>query len=134
MLETKKREAGWVKEAAISIEVKLYELIRIYSSDASEVVSMKRPFPEDSPQSTKQSKNKRQTGECICTVCQDPILDATKTSKGQDSIFCEGQCSAWIHTWCASLSKSVFNTLAIKVRSTISLPPLCFTQSCIRNS
>jgi len=83
------------------------------SSDVSELFSLKRLFPEDSPQSTKQSKNnKTKTGECICAICQDPTLDATKTSEGQDSIVFEGQCSAWMHRWCAGLSKSVFDTLA----------------------
>jgi len=68
--------------------------------------------PQDSPQPTKQSKNKNtKSGECICTICQDPIVDATETREGQDSIFCEGQCSAWIHRQCAGLSKSVFDFL-----------------------
>jgi len=83
------------------------------SGDASEAVSLKQRFPEDSPRSTKQSKNKKtKTGECICTICRDPILDATKTSEGQDSIFCEDRCSAWIHRQCAGLTKSVFDVLA----------------------
>ena len=69
------------------------------SSDASEVVpGIKRPLPEDSPQLIKQSKNKKtKTGECICTICQDPIVDPSETTKGQDLIFCEVQCLAWIH-------------------------------------
>ena len=38
-------------------------------------------------------------------------MDPSETTKGQDSIFCEGQCSAWIHRQCAGLSKSIFDSL-----------------------
>jgi len=80
------------------------------SSDTSEgVPGLKRLFPEDSPRSVRTKKTK--TGECICTLCQDPIVDANETAEGQDSIFCEGQCSAWIHRQCTGLSKSIFDTL-----------------------
>ena len=71
--------------------------------------SLKRPLSLDfSPTSTKQSTNK--TGECICPICLDPIVDASKSKKkGQDSIFCEGQYSAWLHRQCAGLSNAIFD-------------------------
>ena len=82
------------------------------NSEMDSSVPLKRPLPQDSPRSTKQPKNKKtKTGECICPICMDPIVDATETREGQDSIFCEGQCSAWIHRRCAGLSKPIFDTL-----------------------
>ena len=68
-------------------------------------------MPQDSPTSTKQSTNKNtKTGECICPICLDPIVDAKSKQKGQDSIFCDSQCSAWLHRQCAGLSKSLFES------------------------
>ena len=42
-------------------------------------------------------------------VCKQDIVDATKTTEGQDSVFCEGNCKVWLHRHCAGLTKSAFN-------------------------
>ena len=44
----------------------------------------------------------------ICPVCEEGIIDATASRSGQDSIFCEGLCSSWLHRKCAGLSKQAF--------------------------
>jgi len=52
------------------------------SGYASEVVSLKRRFPEDSPRSMKWNKNKKtKTGECICTIRQTPFWMLQKLVK-----------------------------------------------------
>jgi len=65
--------------------------------------------PSDaSPTATKNSKKK---GECLCPICLEKIAKPTKTKGGQDSIYFEGECDAWLHRRCAGLSKSIFITL-----------------------
>jgi len=43
-----------------------------------------------------------------CPICEDLIEDATNKNKGHDSIYCEGNCGAWLHRGCAGLSKGAF--------------------------
>ena len=53
---------------------------------------------------------KKKKGEaCICPICTEIIVEQTKTRKGQDAIFYEGSCDAWLHRRCASLSAVLFN-------------------------
>jgi len=54
-------------------------------------------------------KSKRNT---TCPICDENIKDATKYRKGDDSIYCEGYCDAWIHRRCAGLSAVNFNMLS----------------------
>jgi len=53
-------------------------------------------------------KNQRKE---VCPICLEKIVDSTKTKTGQDAIFCEGACDAWLHRRCAGLSKPLCNTL-----------------------
>ena len=48
-----------------------------------------------------------------CPICLDPIIDATEDTEGQEAIFCEGECDAWLHRQCAGLSQrlSKFTTI-----------------------
>ena len=32
----------------------------------------------------------------ICPICLDPIIDATEDNEGQEAIFCESRCDAWL--------------------------------------
>ena len=43
-----------------------------------------------------------------CAICLDPIIDATEDTEGQEAIFCEGKCNAWLHRQCAGLSHRLF--------------------------
>ena len=47
----------------------------------------------------------------VCPVCDEVIRDDTKSQKGQDSIWCEGECNTWLHRGCAGLSKKRFIAL-----------------------
>ena len=57
---------------------------------------------------SKNSKKKKEKGTFICPICLENIVEATKTRQGQDSIFCEGSCSTWLHRKCAGLSRTAF--------------------------
>ena len=48
----------------------------------------------------------------ICSICDESIKEPTKRVKGDDSIYCEGYCEAWIHRRCAGLSVVNFTTLS----------------------
>ena len=42
---------------------------------------------------TKGFKNELYT----CPVCEDQIMDSSNACKGQDAVFCEGNCSTCLH-------------------------------------
>ena len=44
----------------------------------------------------------------ICPLCDEPIIESGEHTKGQDAVYCEGQCKTWLHRKCAALPKSVF--------------------------
>ena len=45
-------------------------------------------------------------------VCEDTIREAKGRGKGQDAVFCDGSCHAWLHRHCAGLSRRRFEALA----------------------
>ena len=61
--------------------------------------------------SNKQSaltQKKTSKSAVICPICDEAVIDPSTKNVGQDSIFCDGACKAWLHRGCAGLSKSVF--------------------------
>ena len=46
----------------------------------------------------------------MCSICEKAIVDSGR--KGQDSIFCEGSCQAWLHRCCAGLTRTRFDELS----------------------
>ena len=69
----------------------------------------------NSPNSKKQKDKNKETEtepEDICAVCDEPILEWSETSDGQEAIFCEGRCNAWMHRKCSGLSSTLFNILS----------------------
>jgi len=67
---------------------------------ATPQVKRKRPQPN--------SPNSPGEEDTICPICLDPIIDATEHKEGQDAIFCESSCNAWLHRQCAGLSQSLY--------------------------
>jgi len=66
--------------------------------------------PSESSPTVNKKKSKRKGG-CSCPICLDKIVESTKAKSGQDAIYCEGECDAWLHRRCAGLSRSLFNVL-----------------------
>lgn len=77
-------------------------------------MSKKRSTPTASAQpKPKGQKDKEKT---VCPVCDEHIVDATDGKLGQESIFCDGACQAWLHRKCAGLSKSTFSELSKSIK------------------
>jgi len=55
--------------------------------------ALKRPRSKDSSN----QDNKKSKRNSACPICDEVIKDATKHGKGDDAIYCEGYCDAWIH-------------------------------------
>ena len=45
-------------------------------------------------------------GAYDCPICEEVIRDKSRIHAGEDAIFCEGSCRAWIHRKCAGLKLS----------------------------
>ena len=60
------------------------------------------------PKATDGKKTKQET----CLVCEVVIQDGDDISdKGEDAVFHEGICQAWIHRRCLGLSKKLYDNL-----------------------
>ena len=67
----------------------------------------KRKVPETSATATASS-----AGGTSGHTCEDTIREAKGRGKGQDAVFCDGSCHAWLHRHCAGLSREHFEALA----------------------
>ena len=56
----------------------------------------------------------------MCPICESAIVDDDESNKGEDAIFCEGECQILLHRKCVGLIKNAF-TLISKSRE----PYLC---------
>lgn len=79
----------------------------------------KRSLPDEpSADNTGKKAQKTVSGRGIdrnqgtkCCVCNKTIIDQSASHDGEDAIFCEGECSNWMHRSCAGLSSSLFVTM-----------------------
>ena len=78
------------------------------TTPGSLTLTLKRPRSKDG-QTNHEKKAKRNT---ICPICDETIKEPTKHRKGDDAIYCEGYCEAWIHRKCAGLSNTNFTVLS----------------------
>ncbi len=61
----------------------------------------------DKPKVSK-GPNGHQKSSLLCIVCDDIIVEAFTTTKGDEAIFCEGECQAWLHRRCAGLPRKAY--------------------------
>lgn len=80
------------------------------------VVHISTSSPGQKTTSANSSNCNRNT--VCCGLCDKPVID--NPPKGEESIFCEGDCQVWIHKRCSGLTTAAFN-----VASSSSDPFLC---------
>ena len=63
---------------------------------------------------TKPSTNEQKSkiSLCRCSVCQEEIVEPNGKKVGQDAIYCDGACQAWLHRKCAGLPKDRFKLVS----------------------
>ncbi len=79
----------------------------------------KKQQQQQGPNKKTAEKNKApaHTKDCYtCPVCDEEIVDASEQNKGQDSVFCVGVCSTWLHRQCVGLSSQAFKVLGESTR------------------
>jgi len=74
-----------------------------FKSQNSEVTQIHRQINQN---------NKKAKRNTICLICDETIKEPTKHRKGDEAIYCEGFCEAWIHRKCAGLSNTNFTVLS----------------------
>ena len=77
------------------------------STPSPGLLPLKRPRSKDSS-NQREKKSKRNS---TCPICDEVIKEATKHRKGDDAIYCEGYCDAWVHRRCTGLSATNFAKL-----------------------
>ena len=55
-------------------------------------------------------RSEEDTESCVCGVCGVAVQEDPPT--GEESIFCEGNCQAWLHRKCAGLSSAAFAAIS----------------------
>ena len=80
------------------------------STPAPGALSLKRPRSKDGSNNRekKTKRNSVSSASSVCPICDETIKEPSKHRKGEDSIYCEGYCEAWIHRRCAGLSVTNF--------------------------
>ena len=73
---------------------------------ASKTTRLTRAASEKNPK--KKGKSKETDSAVYCAICEEIIIDQNEQEPGQDSIYCEGKCDAWVHRHCAGLTVSAF--------------------------
>jgi len=53
-------------------------------------------LPKHSGKKTK-GKGKTNSSETLCSICENTIVEASETQQGEDALFCEGTCQAWVY-------------------------------------
>ena len=74
----------------------------------------KRPADFTPPSCGKKQKDRSEEdiSEDICQVCDTPIVEYSSTTEGEEDVFCEGQCNAWIHRKCSGLTSELFDIVS----------------------
>lgn len=76
-------------------------------SDTKKKTKRNRPVDHSPP-----DKTGKKTREAICPVCNKKIPETTEEGEEpQEAVFCEGDCSTWIHRQCAGLTVTMFTKL-----------------------
>ena len=74
--------------------------------------TVKRSSPiHDSPPKNSEKRTKENEPE-ICPVCCLTITESNDKVAGEDAIYCEGECKAWIHRKCLGMSKTLYDRLS----------------------
>lgn len=47
-----------------------------------------------------------------CPICEDKIVEASRSQAGHDAVWCDGPCQAWLHRRCAGLTKVAFASVS----------------------
>ena len=58
------------------------------------------------------NRHKSKNSLCRCSVCLEEIVEPNGKKEGQDAIYCDGVCQAWLHRKCAGLPKDRFKLVS----------------------
>lgn len=61
----------------------------------------------------------------ICPICEDVIRERKGKTAGEDAVYCDGLCDAWLHRRCAGLSKAAFQQVTAAPKQTLFYCPHC---------
>ena len=68
-----------------------------------------RPPSNTPPHGKKKSKENELQ---VCIICELNIQEGTDQTEGEDALFCEGDCQAWVHRKCVGMSKKMYTAWA----------------------
>ena len=54
----------------------------------------------------------KKTKESLCPICNKIPDTVDEVEEPQEAVFCESECSAWMHRQCTGLSLTMFSKLA----------------------
>lgn len=80
----------------------------------------KRSLPQEPDQAdirnkslkTVSAKGSARKQGTMCVICNKIIADHSTSHDGEDAVYCEGKCSAWMHRHCAGLSVPHFSQIS----------------------
>lgn len=57
-------------------------------------------------------KRTKEAQQVTCLICDVRIIESTNDVDGDDAVYCEGDCKAWLHRKCVSMSKLLYDKIS----------------------
>ena len=75
--------------------------------------TQKRLNPVDDSPPKASEKRKKENQPTTCLICDETIKEATDDVDGDDAVYCEGDCRAWLHRKCVYMSKQFYDKISV---------------------
>ena len=98
---------GKVRQGGLYLEIKA-SIMPPKKSPKKNASGSKTKLYRVLPESAEVSRMPPKSKKCLCSICEKEVVDKDDQRKGQDAIFCEGNCQEWLHRVCTGLPKKVF--------------------------
>ena len=72
----------------------------------------KRSNPVHNTPPKADEKRTKEIQEEICLICNLTIMESKDDVVGDDAVYCEGECKAWLHRKCVCMSKLFYDKLS----------------------
>ena len=82
----------------------IYLLLRCQPLESDLLRSMSPPKATE--------KHKKQNQPATCIICDMTIKESSDDTDGDNALFCEGDCQAWLHHKCVCMSNKLYDKLS----------------------
>ena len=71
-----------------------------------------RQKSEDNSLHKTKGKKVKEKDNVVCSICEKNIVESNDEVDGDDAVYCERDCKAWLHRKCVGMTKIVYDRLS----------------------